>query len=104
MDLFKNIKGLKAYCTELSELCQTISVSDTRVKIGKFKIIETPSKDAAIRLHHKIRDAIISEQIDMSEIYTKIESTLSEIQIDLFKEGSEESKEDNTLKFGSKVK
>lgn len=103
MDLFKNAKDIKVYCTELSELMKTITITGKRVKIGKFKVVETPSDIAAKRLHKKIRDAIICEHIEMTEIYNKIEATLNEIQIDLFKT-DEEKEEKNTLKFGSKVK
>lgn len=101
MDLFKNIKELKAYTEGLRELCDGIAIHETKVKIGKFKIIQTPSEFAALRLHKKLHTAVHEELTEITEACAKIENALQSIQIDLFK--VEEKKEENTLKFGSKV-
>ena len=102
MDLFKNVKELKAYTNSLAELCDDIAIHDTKLKIGKFKIIQTPSEFAARRLHEKIHTAVHEELQEITTVCNKIEAALEEIQIDLFK--TDEGKtEKNTLKFGSKV-
>lgn len=102
MDLFKNLKDLKAYCTELSDLQSSITANGTKVKIGKFKIVDTPSDDAAKRLQQLFHNIIESEYTSMTEIYRRIEVTLEEIQTDIFK--LDDELKETTLKFGSKVK
>lgn len=87
MDLFKNLKDLKAYCAELSTLEKSICVDGTKLKIGKYKIVQTPSGDAANRLKKILKEVISKESDSMSGIYDKIEKTLKEIQIDLFDNG-----------------
>ncbi len=85
MDPF--MKGLKAYCTELSTLEKSICVDGTKLKIGKFKIVQTPSSDAANRLKKVLKEVISKESDSMAGIYDKIEKILKEIQIDLFNNG-----------------
>lgn len=106
MDLFKNFRDLKTYCSELSTLMSSICTDGAKVKIGKFKIVETPSKDAAKRLCDKLNYIIETEHIEMANIYKKIEATLEEIQMDLFKrdENKEVKKEEKPVKFGAKTK
>lgn len=95
MDLFKNIKDLKIYSRTLSELFENITLTGIKVKIGKFRIIETPSEDAAERLYNKLRTAVESELIEVKTMYDKIENTLKTIQVDLFK--------DNEVKDNAKI-
>lgn len=102
MDLFKNLKDLKSYCTELSNLQNSITANDTKVKIGKFKIVETPTKEAAKRLQQLLHKIIENEHTAMTEIYRRIEITLKEIQTDLYK--SDDELKETTMTFGSKAK
>lgn len=98
MDLFKNIKDLKTYGEEIKELFCSITMNGTKVKIGKFKIIDTPCVEAAERLFIKISLAVESEMMEIKSMYDKIEDALEEIQTDLFK-----SRKDATIKLESKV-
>jgi hypothetical protein len=97
MDLFKNFKDLKAYCTELKDLAGGICIEGTKIKIGKYKIVQTPSKDAATRLKTILKEAIEKEHKAMTDIYKKIETTLEEIQLDLFKEEPDTTKPDKKV-------
>lgn len=86
MDLFKTIKGLKAYSNDLGQLYGSITaVLGTKVKIGKYKIIETPSKELAKRLREKLCDAVKEELDEITMLHEKAERILDEIQMDLFK-------------------
>lgn len=105
MDLFKHMKDLNAYTTELLKLSNSISTLGSKVKIGKYKLVETPSEIAAERLQLLLQKAIGAEHKEMAAIYSKIETTLKEVQTDLFKDaGTPEDSTDYTLKFGSKNK
>lgn len=101
MDLFKNFKDLKNYCTKLSELLAGINVDGVKLKIGKFIVVETPSKDAANRLKGLMHKVIEEEHQAMTGIYKKIETAFEEIQTDLFK--NNEETEEKTVKFGKKA-
>lgn len=104
MDLFKNIKELKAYTNNLTELCDSLVIHETRVKIGKFKVIQTPSELAAKRLHDKLHTAIHEEQTQIADACVKIEAALQELQCDIFESiVTTTEPEENTLKFGSKA-
>lgn len=103
MDLFKSIKDLKSYTKELAALLKNIEVSGTKVKIGEYKIVETPSDVAASRLVDVISSAVESEYVNVSDKYLKFEAALNEFQTDLFEAKKEVEPEENTLKFGSKV-
>lgn len=102
MDIFKNIKELKTYTDNLTELCDSLVIYEAKVKIGKFKIIQTPSEMAAKRLHEKLHSAVEEELTEIKDACTRIESAFEQLQTDLFKTEVHEPKE-NTLTFGSKV-
>lgn len=102
MDLFKSIKELKTYTENLAELCDSLVIHESKVKIGKFKIIQTPSEIAAKRLHEKLHCAVYDELTEIKNACTQIESAFEQLQTDLFKTEVHEPKE-NTLTFGSKV-
>lgn len=93
MDLFKNIKELNGYKKELSVFLEAIKKEKLKIKIGKYKIIETPSEIAATRLHEKLRSAVEGELIEVTNICTRIEKTINKIQTDLFKDIEPEEQE-----------
>lgn len=98
MDLFKIIKDLKAYKVNLSGLFEGITQSGKVVKIGKYKMVDTPSEEAAKRLCEVLRAAVENELIGVSNTYDKIEKTIDSIQVDMFKYSDEEISTDKQKK------
>lgn len=85
MDLFKIIKDLKLYKKELTELYEGITCKGKTVKIGKYKMVETLSAEAAKKLWERLRETVGAELEEVSNTYDKIEKTIDTIQLDLFK-------------------
>lgn len=94
MDLFKIIKDLKVYKKDLSTLFEGITQNGKTVKIGKYKIVGTPSEEAAKRLYERLRTTVENELTEVSNTYDKIENTIDSIQVDMFKYSDEEHKEE----------
>lgn len=101
MDLFKNVKELKDYRKELTTLYNLITANESKVKIGKFRIIQTPTNEAAARLSMKLCTVIGKELEEITEAYSQIEQALENVQTNLFK--NEEEKEAQIV-FNTKTK
>ena len=103
MDLFKNFKDLHNYCNELSSLLVSITAEGAKVKVGKFKVVNTPSKEMAEKLSEKLRAAVGAERTDMVDTYSRIETILEEAQTNLF-HTDKDKKNEQAVAFSSKVK
>lgn len=98
MDLFKIIRDLKVYKKDLATLLEGIIHNGKVVKIGKFKMVDTPSEEAAKKLCEVLRAAVENELFGVTNTYDKIEKTIDSIQVDMFKYSDEEVSTDKQKK------